>query len=559
MNEGNVVVLRKILYAVESGGQIYGCQNYAAFAGVGANTPNEKAITIGAGQWYATQAKQLLQKIQRATPKEFKRLDTAGIESDLLKKNWSTYGVSAGSAKGKCIIAIISSAVGIKCQDELMEEQIREYADIITGLYGEMPDTAMMECINIRHQGGTAALKRILAKTDKPYTAERIYAALCTDPADKSNNNQVGDYTTRQKKVIEMIQKYAEEEEKTEMTKEQIMEKVIDDAVDFAVRMAKDNKHGYSQRVRSLYNITNPTSFDCSSLVCTAYYYAFLKNGLKKQAEYLKAHCSYTGNMLNMLNCGFEVVARNQTAHAQMVKGDLELNTTHHVAMAVDKNTIVHARSSEGTSDTKDNSGNEIRTQPWYLYSRGWTHRLRFTGKGVDFANAKPDTGSSSGTTVKWKATGTATATVDNLFVRAEPNGEVIGEIMKGNRFEIDGCISGKWSHVKVAGIGIGWVWTAYTQKDGVQATEPPKQQITNKQDKTQRLFVGRVTASVLNVRTWAGTEFPKIKSYPQIVKGNLVDVMNFTQKARDGASWYYIRIAGKYYGFVSAKYIQRQ
>lgn len=158
-----------------------------------------------------------------------------------------------------------------------------------------------------------------------------------------------------------------------------------------------------------------------------------------------------------------------------------------------------------------------------------------------------------------WKATGTATSTVDNLYVRAEPNGEVIGELMKGNRFEINGVTSGSWTQVNVANIGVGWVWTAYTQKDGVQTAEPPKQEITNKQDKTQRLFVGKVTASALNVRTWAGTEYPQIKSYPTLNRGNLVDVMNYTQKATDGSKWYYIRIAGKYHGFVSAKYIERQ
>lgn len=168
------------------------------------------------------------------------------------------------------------------------------------------------------------------------------------------------------------------------------VEQVRNDAVDFAVRMANDNSHGYSQAVRSLYNITNPTSFDCSSLVCTAYYYAFIKNGLNKEANYLKSHCSYTGNMLNMTNCGFEIVARNQTAHKEMIKGDIELNTTYHTALAIDKNNIVHARSSEGTSDTKDGSGNEIRTQAWYLYSHGWTHRLRFTGKGVNFDGLTP-------------------------------------------------------------------------------------------------------------------------------------------------------------------------
>lgn len=158
-----------------------------------------------------------------------------------------------------------------------------------------------------------------------------------------------------------------------------------------------------------------------------------------------------------------------------------------------------------------------------------------------------------------WKATGTATATVDNLYVRAYPNGEIIGELMKGNRFEINGVTSGKWTQINVAGIGVGWVWTAYTKKDGVQTTEPPKQEIANKQDRTQRLFVGKVTASSLNVRTWAGTEFPQIKSNPTLNRGNLVDVMNYTQTANDGSKWYYIRIAGKYHGFVSAEYVERQ
>ena len=76
MIEKNIEVLRKILYAVETGGQIYGKQRYDAFVGAGANTPNEKAITIGAGQWYAVEAKRLLQEIQRADPAQFKRLDT---------------------------------------------------------------------------------------------------------------------------------------------------------------------------------------------------------------------------------------------------------------------------------------------------------------------------------------------------------------------------------------------------------------------------------------------------------------------------------------------------
>lgn len=193
-------------------------------------------------------------------------------------------------------------------------------------------------------------------------------------------------------------------------TKEQIIQSVRNDAVDFAVRIANDNSHGYSQRIRSLYEINSPKSFDCSSLACTAYYYAFMKNGLIKQARYLKENCSYTGNMLKMQNAGFEIVARNQTAHAKMIRGDIELNSTHHTALAVDSNRIVHARSSEGTTDTKDNSGNEIRVQPWYLYSHGWTHRLRFTGKGIDFSGLTNTSGNKTNTSTS-TSTKTTTST----------------------------------------------------------------------------------------------------------------------------------------------------
>ena len=69
--------------------------------------------------------------------------------------------------------------------------------------------------------------------------------------------------------------------------------------------------------------------------------------------------------------------------------------------------------------------------------------------------------------------------------------------------------------------------------------------------------WVGEVTATELNVRTWAGSENSKLKSYPTLKKGNLVDVCD-TVKDSKGADWYYIRIAGKYFGFVSGKYIEK-
>jgi GH25 family lysozyme M1 (1,4-beta-N-acetylmuramidase) len=165
------------------------------------------------------------------------------------------------------------------------------------------------------------------------------------------------------------------------------------------------------------------------------------------------------------------------------------------------------------------------------------------------------DWGTDEPATSTWKATGTATSTVDDLYVRETPNGYVLGQINKGNRVEISGEKFGMWTKIKVVGIGIGWAATKYLQVDGAESKPTT---ITNKQNKTQRLFVGKVSASSTVVRAWAGDNYPSIKKWPELVRGNLVDVMNFTQKATNGASWYYVCIAGKYYGFVAAKDIKK-
>lgn len=156
-----------------------------------------------------------------------------------------------------------------------------------------------------------------------------------------------------------------------------------------------------------------------------------------------------------------------------------------------------------------------------------------------------------------WKATGTATSTVDDLYIRETPNGYVLGQINKGNRVEINGEKSGMWTKVKVANIGVGWAATKYLKVDGTENATATV--ITNKQDKTQKLFDGQVTAKpTLYVRTWAGKEYPTLKKIPYLKYGAPIEVMNYTQKAKDGTPWYYIRMKNKYYGFVSSKYIKK-
>lgn len=114
------------------------------------------------------------------------------------------------------------------------------------------------------------------------------------------------------------------------------------------------------------------------------------------------------------------------------------------------------------------------------------------------------------------------------------------------------------WYYVKITGSQgekYGFVAAAYITK---QTTSKPNTEMKDDGviSKTPQ-WTGKVTADVLNVRSWAGTNNPLIKSWPKLNRGNLVDVCDVVN-ATDGSRWYYVRIAGKYYGFVHSAYIAR-
>ena len=241
-----------------------------------------------------------------------------------------------------------------------MEDQIRAYIPIIEKAYGTMPDTAMMECINILHQGGFDALKRILSKTPEPYTADKIYTTLRQDPADPTPN-QVGDYEGRQKAVISMIRKYAvtaERKEDTTMTK---TEKAIKQMESWAA----DNSHGYDQ----IYRWGEKGDYDCSSAVISAWQAAGVPVKTKG--------ATYTGNMKTaFLSCGFADVTSkvNRSTGSGLQRGDVLLNETHHVAMYCGNGKEVEASINEKGTATGgqpgDQTGKEFlirnyRNYPW--------------------------------------------------------------------------------------------------------------------------------------------------------------------------------------------------
>ena len=105
---------------------------------------------------------------------------------------------------------------------------------------------------------------------------------------------------------------------------------------------------------------------------------------------------------------------------------------------------------------------------------------------------------------------------------------------------------SGTRYHVRIAGKYFG-----YVEKNRIK--NPNKKKPT----KSPYPFVGKVTASKLNVRKKAGTGQPLLPTYPQLNKDDLVDVLGETKDSQ-GTKWYKVSIAKKYAGYVSAKYITK-
>lgn len=103
------------------------------------------------------------------------------------------------------------------------------------------------------------------------------------------------------------------------------------------------------------------------------------------------------------------------------------------------------------------------------------------------------------------------------------------------------------------------WLYTIYQGNRGfVDMTYLERQsQTTTANTQNTQYKIGHVIANQLNVRTWAGTEYPTLQSCPTISNGDKVEIRN-TVKSKTGESWYYVKIEknGKF-GFVSAKWIE--
>lgn len=254
MKAEHLKILTNIIGAVESGGQVYGKRNYAAYAGKGKNSENEKTCTLGWAQNYGPEATKLCKMILKADPEAFRKADSAGIEKKLAV-DWVETGWDPSPKEKAALIAIITTEAGKKCQDQLFEQLMENYIKAAEE-YGVKDIAAQMMWCEINHLGGGKPVRRIFDRAKKPYTPDTIFDSLLLDQKDNSNTNQVGDkkFQKRHECCVKWIKKYVIEEEEETMAVYS-RQKVVDKVTSWEGLKESDGSH---KKIIDIYNSKQP-------------------------------------------------------------------------------------------------------------------------------------------------------------------------------------------------------------------------------------------------------------------------------------------------------------
>ena len=208
MTQKELDILTNIIGAVETGGQIYGKRRYNCYVPPYHNSDKEHTCTLGWAGNYGSRARKLCQMIFNENSTEFRKADTANIESKL-KVDWEVTKWNPTTSQKNALIAIITTPTGKKCQDKLFQESAKSYIKNAES-FGVTDVKAQMMWAEIEHLGGAKSAKRIFSRAEKPYTHETIFASLLLDQKDTSNNNQVGDkkFQSRHECCVKWVNQY---------------------------------------------------------------------------------------------------------------------------------------------------------------------------------------------------------------------------------------------------------------------------------------------------------------------------------------------------------------
>ena len=225
-----------------------------------------------------------------------------------------------------------------------------------------------------------------------------------------------------------------------------------------------------------------------------------------------------------------------------------------------------------------DQTGREVSTQEFYVHSKGWyilRPKAAAHAKGIAQAMKRacdnPNIGYSQSDRYSVLKHGTAASVKCNadcsslvrLCIR-EATGKDVGDFSTASEaavLEQSGLFEKRRKYTDGTVLFEGDILVTCSKghtaavTSGKGRSTPDGSENANSSsapNKTEK-YRGRVSASELNVRSWAGTENKVLRT---LKRGAIVSVCDSVD-AKDGSEWLYIKEGGRF-GFVSAKYVAK-
>ena len=210
MIEQNKKVLSNIIAAVESGGQVYGRMNWTAYAGPGANTPNEVTCTLGPWQAYGAEAQAVIQYIFDHDRDTFSRCDKENRIKQKLQVSWVGTRWAPDADEKAVLIKLLDTEAGHRACETIFRDRLDKYlaraeAFGVTGVAGQMM------WAEVQHLGGVGPVERVFTRAAGNYSLEHILSCLLPKYADPAKKAPVESnlFWTRHVKCSEMIMQHA--------------------------------------------------------------------------------------------------------------------------------------------------------------------------------------------------------------------------------------------------------------------------------------------------------------------------------------------------------------
>lgn len=528
LSKENLNVLTNIIGAVESGGQVYGRRNYAAYTPPYTNSELEHTITLGWAQNYGSEAERLIEMIANRDPSRFHDIDVDGIVEKMLGKDWVALRWNPDDEQRRILIELIDSKIGRLCQDELFAELMTKYVADCEKSYTNFVKAVMMYC-EIRHLGGKGSADRIFKRCNGLYGLEYILASLLKDQRDTSSDNQVGDkkFWGRHVKCAQFAEEYAISEESTV---NQNGSNEVEKMATVLVGSARGDEYGEASGGRA----GDQTGREVSTQVW--YYHPKGWVDLRPKDDIVAERIALAmEKACRNNNIGYDQGQRDTLYSAasmygfdpEKVKTPVETDCSALVRVC-----LAYAGIKVGDIYTGNLKDKVLATGKFTQLPDSQTHSADYMKRG-DILVTK-----TVGHTVVVLGTGSKVKPSQEVPVPTKSIDEIAKEV-----------IDGKWGNGderKEALTKAGYNYEEVRKKvNSILAGEATSQPVSE----YPKHGVVNVDGG-LNVRTGPAVTYPIYKPYPLLGFGNEVDVLG-----KEGG-FYKILIAGKHTAYASAKYI---